>query len=153
MKVDKPPHGILIQTSRKHYYICSATASGLTRPDFNNAQKPLDRMLKFLAILFCLKIVSTQFKFAYKGYTIATIGNFFQQQDHQHVNGSLDENEPALTPEFFQCGGKDSCSNVVKGKLTTQTFSEENSNEADLWEKIPTFKSKNSIFERLCRFF
>ena len=110
-------------------------------------------MVKFLAIFFFLKIVSTQFKFAYKGLTIATIGNYFKQQDHQHVNGNLHENEPVLTPEFFKCGGRDSCNNVAEGKLTTQTSAEKRGEKADLWEKIPTFKSKNSHSERLYLFF
>ena len=110
-------------------------------------------MMKFFAIFFFLKIVSTQFKFAYNGYTIATIGNFFKQQDNQHVNGNLDQNEPALMPEFFQCGGKDSCRIVAKKKVTTQNSAEKSGEEADLWVKIPTFKSKNSISEQLYRFF
>ena len=92
-------------------------------------------MTKFLVIFF-LKIVSTQFKFAYKGYTIATIGNFFEQRDHQHIKGNIDENVPVLTQEFF----------------ADKTSVVESGDKADLWEKKPTFKSKNSNFGAIISF-
>eukprot|EP00112_Aurelia_sp_Birch-Aquarium-sp1_P026882 Seg983.3 transcript_id=Seg983.3/GoldUCD/mRNA.D3Y31 product=Fibroleukin protein_id=Seg983.3/GoldUCD/D3Y31 len=98
-------------------------------------------MLKFIAIFSLLKTVSTQLQFAYMGQTIATIGTFFKQQDHQHIAGNLDENKPFLTQELFACGGKDSCSNVANEKLTKQTSAETNGAEADSWKKKPTAKS------------